>query len=180
MAEYHSLNGLFPPVLPSKRKHKPESSKRPLPGDVVIHSIASLLVMDPVADENAGGLLCQLPRAQHAVTVPLPAAETALIHLAAGVPDRISTPWWPRLHQKPWWWAEYSGPSLSVELQLNKMLHPLVFAITVDLPISPVSVVTVGLVQLFVGYYTLPVTGKETTKQHFTPHVLIKALHMCR
>lgn len=44
--------------------------------------------MDPVADEDTGGLLPQLPGAQHAVTVPLPFAETAFIHLAAGVPER--------------------------------------------------------------------------------------------
>lgn len=47
--------------------------------------------MDPVADEDAGGLLPQLPRAQHAVTVSLSIAETALIHVAAGVPERMST-----------------------------------------------------------------------------------------
>lgn len=47
--------------------------------------------MDPVSDENAGGLLPQLPGAQHAVTVSLPFAETAFIHLAAGVPERNVT-----------------------------------------------------------------------------------------
>lgn len=56
--------------------------------------------MDPVADENAGGLLPQLPRAQHAITVSLPVAETAFIHLAAGVPERIITFLRPLLRQK--------------------------------------------------------------------------------
>lgn len=91
-----------------------KSPKRPLPGDVIIHSISCLLVMDPVADENAGGLLPQLPRAQHAITVSLPVAETAFIHLAAGVPERIITFLRPLLRQKRWWWSEYSSHSLSV------------------------------------------------------------------
>lgn len=57
-----------------------------LPGDVIVHSVSCLLVMDPVANENAGGLLDQLTRAQHAITVPLPIAETAFVHLATGIP----------------------------------------------------------------------------------------------
>lgn len=63
---------------------------RPLPGDVIKYSITGLLVMDPVADENAG-LLPQLPGAQHPVTVPLAFAETAFKHLTAGVPERSVT-----------------------------------------------------------------------------------------
>lgn len=61
-----------------------------LPGDVVVHSVSRLLVVEPVADENAGGRLPQLPGAQHAVTVALAVAEAALVHLAAGVPERTS------------------------------------------------------------------------------------------
>lgn len=58
-----------------------------VPGDVIVHSVSCLLVMDPVADENAGGLFGQLTGAQHAVTVPLPVTEAALVHLATGIPE---------------------------------------------------------------------------------------------
>lgn len=56
------------------------------PGDVIVDSVSCLLVIDPLANENAGGRLGQLTGAQHAVTVPLPITETALVHLATGIP----------------------------------------------------------------------------------------------
>lgn len=72
--------------------------------------------MDPVADENTGGLLPQLPGAQHAVTVPLPFAETAFIHLAAGIPE-------PMLHFSAHCCLRRDdGPSTPV-------IHPLKFGI---------------------------------------------------
>lgn len=63
------------------------TSKCNLPGDVIVHAVSCLLVMDPVADENAGGLFGQLTGAQHAITVPLPVTEAALVHLATGIPE---------------------------------------------------------------------------------------------
>lgn len=42
--------------------------------------------MDPLANENAGGVLGQFTGAQHAVTVALSVTETALVHLATRIP----------------------------------------------------------------------------------------------
>lgn len=58
------------------------------PGDVVMNSISCLPVVDPLANENAGGSPGQLTGAQHAVTVTLAVTETALVHLATGVPGK--------------------------------------------------------------------------------------------
>lgn len=57
------------------------------PCDVIVDAISCLLVVDPLPDENTGGIPRQFPRAQHAVTVPLPIAETALVHLATCIPE---------------------------------------------------------------------------------------------
>lgn len=57
------------------------------PCDVIVDAISCPLVVDPLPDENAGGIPRQFPRAQHAVTVPLPITETALVHLATCIPE---------------------------------------------------------------------------------------------
>lgn len=57
------------------------------PCDVIVDAISCLLVVDPLPDENTGGIPRQFPRAQHAITVPLPIAETALVHLATCIPE---------------------------------------------------------------------------------------------
>lgn len=57
------------------------------PGDVIVDAVSCLPVLDPLANENTGGIPGQFTRAQHAVTVALVITETALVHLAAGVPE---------------------------------------------------------------------------------------------
>lgn len=56
------------------------------PGDVIVDAISCLPVMDPLANENAGGSPGQLTGAQHAVTVTLAITKAALVHLATGIP----------------------------------------------------------------------------------------------
>ena len=69
----------------SIHKRKQEKAEI-LPGNVIVHPVSCLLVVDPVANENAGRLLVQLTRAQHAVAVPLPLTEAAFVHLTVGIP----------------------------------------------------------------------------------------------
>lgn len=55
-------------------------------GDIIEHSVTSPLVVQPLADEDAGRRGVELAAAQHAVAVPHAVLEGSLVHLAAGIP----------------------------------------------------------------------------------------------
>lgn len=57
-----------------------------LPGDVIKHAVARLLVVHPLADEDAGGGGVQRAAAQHPVTVAHVVLERALVQLTCGIP----------------------------------------------------------------------------------------------
>lgn len=55
-------------------------------GDIVKDSIAGLLVLQPLTNEDAGGRGVQLATAQHAVTVPHALLKGPVINFTAGIP----------------------------------------------------------------------------------------------
>lgn len=65
-----------------------EEEKLIILGNVIVDSISCLPVLDPLTNENAGRSPGLFTRAQHAITVPLPITETALVHLTAGIPGQ--------------------------------------------------------------------------------------------
>lgn len=117
----------------------------PAPGDVIIDAVSRLLVVDPVANENAGGCLGQPTGAQHAVAVALSIAEAAFVHLSVGVPadTRTGMKQGLRVRLCPVLLSSVSGFCRSYLLELAESM---------DLAISPLALVAVGLVQLFVGH----------------------------
>ena len=54
--------------------------------DVIEDSVARLLVLQPLADEDARGGGVEAAAAQHAVAVPHPILEGSVVNFAAGVP----------------------------------------------------------------------------------------------
>lgn len=53
--------------------------------DVVEHAVAGLLVLQPLADEDAGGGGVELAAAQHAVSVSHAVLEGSVVNLPAGI-----------------------------------------------------------------------------------------------
>ena len=141
------------------------------PGDVIVDSISCLPVLDPLSNENAGGGPDLFTRAQHAVTLTLPFIETALVHLATGIPGQNQR----GMNAAPQRAARFrkrllqSKPSFRLMNYLplvksqQKTVHWLVLAETMDLAISPLSLVAVGLIQPFVRHHTLPIASREIT-----------------
>lgn len=54
--------------------------------DVIKDAVAGLLVLKPLADEDAGGGGVELAAAQHAVTVTHAVLEGPVINFPAGIP----------------------------------------------------------------------------------------------
>lgn len=55
--------------------------------DIIKDSVSCFLVLQPLADEDAGGGGVELPAAQHAVAVTQAVLEGTIVNLAAGVPE---------------------------------------------------------------------------------------------
>lgn len=54
-------------------------------GDIVKDSVACLLVLQPLANEDAGGRGVELAAAQHAVSMPHAVLEGSVVNLTGGV-----------------------------------------------------------------------------------------------
>ena len=67
-------------------------------GDVIEDTVAGPLVLQPLADEHAGGGASELAAAQHAVALTQRVVEGALVHLPGGIPGQPQHT--PLLHLK--------------------------------------------------------------------------------
>lgn len=133
------------------------------PGDVIIHSISCLPVLDPFSNEDTSWCPGLFTRAQHAITMSLSVTETALVHLTTGVSEGLSRAT-----------SEDRGLKCKqvtlVEIKSNQVLNRShmtvflpVFAKTMNPALSPLSLVNVWLILFLIRYNNLPVTKKKTS-----------------
>lgn len=59
--------------------------------DVIKHSVASLLVVQPLANEDAGGGGVELAAPQHAMAVTHVILKRPLVHFSCGIPAIMHT-----------------------------------------------------------------------------------------
>lgn len=113
--------------------------------DVVEDSVARLLVLQPLADEDAGRGGVQLAAAQHAVAVAHAVLEGPIVNLSAGIPAVGHT----NYHQ-----AEML--TLTSKVKAVSPVGPW----TVHFPIFPMALIAVVLVERLIWSQKLPKAGQ--------------------